>query len=72
MVRIPTNRVPTPPGEMLLEEFLIPADLTQRKLANSIHVPYQRIKAIVNGWRGITLSPALRWQGFLEIRLTFG
>ena len=64
MVRIPTNRVPTHPGEMLLEEFLIPADLTQRELANSIHVPYQRINDIVNGRRGITPSTALRLAKF--------
>ena len=60
MVRIPTNRVPTHPGEMLLEEFLVPAGLTQRELANSIHVPYQRVNDIVNGRRGITPSTALR------------
>ena len=30
MVRVPTNRTPTHPGEMLLEEFLMPMGLTQR------------------------------------------
>jgi addiction module HigA family antidote len=64
MVRIPTNRVPTHPGEMLLEEFLVPAGLTQRELATSIHVPYQRINDIVNGRRGITPSTALRLAKF--------
>ena len=44
MVRIPTQRTPTHPGEMLLEEFLIPMEITQRELANAIHVPYQRGK----------------------------
>ena len=60
MVRIPTNRVPTHPGEMLLEEFLKPLDITQRELADAIGVPYQRVKEIVNGRRGITPSTALR------------
>ena len=64
MVRIPTDRVPTHPGEILLEEFLIPADLTQRHLANAIHVPYQRINDIVNGRRGITPNTALRLAKF--------
>ncbi|WP_254564325.1 hypothetical protein [Oscillatoria sp. HE19RPO] len=41
MVRIPTHRPPTHPGEMLLEEFLKPLELTQRDLADAIHVPYQ-------------------------------
>ena len=60
MVRVPTNRVPTHPGEMLLEEFLNPMGLSQRDLADSIHVPYQRINEIVNGRRGVTPSTALR------------
>jgi len=64
MVRIPTNRIPTHPGEMLLEEFLVPATLTQRQLADAIHVPYQRINDIVNGRRGITPSTALRLSKF--------
>jgi plasmid maintenance system antidote protein VapI len=40
MVRVPTNRTPTHPGEMLLEEFLYPMGLTQRDLADNIHVSY--------------------------------
>ncbi|MCB8916463.1 MAG: HigA family addiction module antidote protein [Ardenticatenaceae bacterium] len=60
MVRVPTNRVPTHPGEMSLEEFLNPMGLSQRDLADSIHVPYQRINEIVNGRRGVTPSTALR------------
>jgi addiction module HigA family antidote len=60
MIRIPTNRTPTHPGEMLLEEFLVPMGLTQRELADSIHVPYQRVNDLVNGRRGITPSTALR------------
>ena len=60
MVRIPTNRMPTHPGEMLKEEFLIPMALTQRELAKGIKVPYQRINEVINGKRGITPSTALR------------
>jgi addiction module HigA family antidote len=64
MVRVPTHREPTHPGEMLLEEFLIPMDLTQRDLAEGILVPYQRVNEIVNGKRGITPSTALRLAKF--------
>ena len=64
MVRIPTQREPTHPGEMLLEEFLIPMGVTQRQLADAIHVPYQRINELVNGRRGITPSTALRLAKF--------
>ena len=67
MVRIPTNRTPTHPGEMLLEEFLIPMDLTQRQLADAIHVPYQRVNELVNGKRGITPSTALRFARYFNM-----
>lgn len=60
MIRIPTHRTPTHPGEMLLEEFLKPMGITQRDLAIAINVPYQRINEIINGRRGITPSTALR------------
>ncbi|MBI1297313.1 HigA family addiction module antidote protein [bacterium] len=59
MPRIPTHRAPTHPGEMLLEEFLIPMELTQRQLADAIHVPYQRVNEL-NGKRGVTPGTALR------------
>ena len=64
MVRIPTHRSPTHPGEMLLEEFLTPMGITQRELAVAIQVPYQRINEIVNGRRGVTPSTALRLAKF--------
>ena len=53
-------RIPTHPGEMLLEEFLVPMGLSQRELATAIHVPYQRINELVNGTRGVTPSTVLR------------
>ena len=64
MVRIPTNRTPTHPGEMLLEEFLKPMEVTQKQLSVAIHVPFQRINELVNGKRGITPSTALRLSVF--------
>jgi len=71
MVRIPTHRPPTAPGEMLLEEFLRPMGITQRQLADAIHVPYQRINEIVNGRRGITPSTALRLAKYFEVSPDF-
>jgi addiction module HigA family antidote len=64
MLRVPTHREPTHPGEMLLEEFLKPMGLNQRDLANAIHVPYQRVNELVRGRRGITPSTALRLAKF--------
>jgi addiction module HigA family antidote len=67
MIRIPTHRAPTHPGEMLLEEFLKPMGLTERELADSIQVPYQRINEILNGRRGITPNTTLRLSTFFEV-----
>ena len=71
VVRVPIDREPTHPGEMLLEEFLIPMELTQRELATAIHVPYQRINEIVNGRRGVTPSTALRLARFFGMSASF-
>jgi addiction module HigA family antidote len=64
LIRIPSNRIPTHPGEMLLEEFLIPMGISQRKLADSIHVPLQRVNEIINGKRDITPATAPRLAAF--------
>jgi len=66
MVRIPTHRSPTHPGEMLREEFLMPMNISQRDLASAIHIPYRRVNEIVNGRRGITPGIALRLAKFFE------
>ena len=64
MVRIPKKRIPTHPGEMLLEEFLKPMGITQKQLSVALHVPFQRINELVNGKRGVTPSTALRLSRF--------
>ncbi len=71
MVRVPTHREPTHPGEMLIEDFLVPMGITQRELANSIHVPYQRVNEIINKKRGITPSTALRLAKFFGMTEDF-
>lgn len=71
MIRVPTHRAPTHPGEMLLEEFLNPMGLTQRDLADAIRVPYQRVNEIVNGRRGITPRTALRLSKYFGVSAGF-
>ena len=71
MIRIPTNRVPTHPGEMLVDEFLNPMNITQRELATAIHVPYQRVNELVNQKRGVTPSTALRLARFFGVSADF-
>jgi addiction module HigA family antidote len=55
---LPENRVPTHPGEILLEEFLKPMGVTQVDFAAHIGVPVQRVNEIVRGKRGITPDTA--------------
>lgn len=71
MIRVPAHREPTHPGEMLIEEFLIPMGITQKDLADAIHVPCQRINEIINKKRGITPSTALRLAKFFGLSEDF-
>ena len=71
MVRVPTDRPPTHPGEMLREEFLIPLSISQKDLAFAIHVPFQRINELVNRKRGVTPSTALRLAKFFGMSADF-
>jgi addiction module HigA family antidote len=45
---------------MLREEFLLPMEISQRDLADAIHVPYQRVNELINKKRGVTPNTALR------------
>ncbi len=56
---------------MLLEEFLRPMRITQRELADSIHVPYQRVNELTNRRRGMTPSTALRLAKFFGTSADF-
>lgn len=56
---IPENRIPTHPGEVLLEEFLEPMGITQVALAAHLQIPLQRVNEIVRGKRGVT--PETAW-----------
>jgi addiction module HigA family antidote len=51
---------PVHPGEILLEEFLVPMGLNQYRVAKDISVPLRRINEIVHGLRSITADTALR------------
>lgn len=57
--RIPENRPPTHPGEMLRQEFLEPLGMSQRELADRMGVHYPRVNELVNGKRGVTTETAI-------------
>jgi len=58
---------PVTPGELLLEEFLIPMGISQYRLAKEISVPAQRIGEIVAGRRAITADTDLRLCRFFGL-----
>ncbi len=62
---------PIHPGEILLEEFLKPMDLSQNRLANDIGVPARRINEIVHGKRRITADTALRLARYFKMSPQF-
>ncbi len=58
---------PIPPGEILLEEFLVPMGISQYRLAKEICVPPQRIGEIVAGKRAVTADTDLRLCRFFGL-----
>ncbi len=54
------ERSPIHPGEVLLEDFLVPLNLTKYRLAKDIGVPPTRIQDVIDGKRGISADTALR------------
>lgn len=55
---IPENRIPTHPGVVLSQEFLVPLGISQVALAAHLGVPVQRINELVRGKRGVTPDTA--------------
>ena len=62
---------PIHPGEILLEDFLQPMQISQYHLAQAIGVPPRRINEIVHGKRGITADTALRLGRFFGMEAQF-
>ena len=59
-MRIKNGMRPVHPGEVLREDFLLPAGLTANALAKALHVPAPRINDIVRERRGVTADTAMR------------
>ena len=70
-LRLPANRPPTHPGEMLLEEYLQPLEVSQTHFASAIGVSYVRLNSIIRGHRSITPDTALRLERALGTSADF-
>jgi addiction module HigA family antidote len=68
---IPKNRKPTHPGEILLEEFLKPMDMSQIELAKKMGVPIQRVNTLINGKRDMTAETAILLSRVLKTSSEF-
>ena len=67
-----SNKIaPIHPGEILLEEFLNPMEISQYRLAKDINVPPRRINEIVLGKRSITTDTALRLSEYFGLTEKF-
>lgn len=62
---------PIHPGDVLLEEFLIPMHLSQNKIASDISVSPRRINEIVHGKRRVTADTALRLAHYFKMSPQF-
>ena len=56
---IPKNRIPSHPGEVLLQDFLVPGKMSQVELARKMHVPVQRINTLIKGKRDVSPETAI-------------
>jgi len=69
--RLPSERPPTHPGEMLLEEFLKPLGISQSAFAVKLGVSFPRLNEIVRGKRAVTPDTALRLARVLGMPADF-
>jgi addiction module HigA family antidote len=69
--RLPAQRPPTHPGEMLLEEFLKPLGISQSAFAVRLGISFPRLNEIIRGRRGVTPDTALRLAHVLGISADF-
>ena len=67
--KIQMDRLPTMPGEMLLQEFMLPNEMSARALARDLGVPPNRITGIINGKRAMTAETAVCWRSVWEVWL---
>ncbi len=63
---LPSHRISTHPGQILLQEFLVPLGLSQADLARGLAISLNRVNELVRGKRGLTPETALLLAGYFK------
>lgn len=63
---MPKNQPPTHPGEILLEEFLRPLEISQSEAARRMGISVNRLNELIRGKRGVTAETALKLAKLLK------
>ncbi len=71
MIRLPQNRPPVHPGEILLEEFIFPYDLTQQEMANHLKISRKHLIDIIHAEKPVSLEIAQRLAKVFQTSIEF-
>src|ERR1700722_12823253 len=70
-IRLPKNRVPVPPGEILVEEYMLPYGLTQQEMATYLKISRKHLIDIIHARRPMSLEIAQRLAKFFQTSIDF-
>lgn len=69
--RLPQNRPPVHPGEILSEEYMLPLNLTQHVMADHLKISRKRLIDIIHGYRPVSLEIAQRLAKLFQTSIDF-
>jgi len=70
-IRLPKNRTPVPPGEILVEEYMLPYGLTQQEMATCLKISRKHLIDIIHARRPMSLEIAQRLAKFFQTSIDF-
>ena len=70
-IRLPKNRPPVHPGEFLVEEFMMPYNITQQEMAGHLRISRKHLIDIIHGRRPVSLEIAQRLAKFFTTSIDF-
>ena len=70
-IRLPKNRAPVSPGEILVEEFMLPYGLTQQEMATYLKISRKHLIDIIHARKAMSLEIAQRLAKFFQTSIDF-